>query len=79
MKVLDRRRRWVLAHPKKARAINQRCQNRLRDRRRTAHLCPLCGLDGDGFLYCQHHRELNRERMARRRAARKAVTVFVES
>ena len=66
------RRRWLLAHPEKARAVNQRCQNRQRDARRTFGLCPLCGHEAEvDRTYCEHHLELNRERMRRRREARK--------
>jgi hypothetical protein len=65
-------KRYVLRHPKRVRASNQRSQNRLRDSRRTAGVCPLCGMESSiGCLYCDHHLELNRERMHRRRAASK--------
>lgn len=66
------RRRWRLAHPEKERVSNWRRQKRKRQDRREHGLCPFCGLEAEvDRIYCERHLELNRERMARRRAMRR--------
>jgi len=67
------RRRWRENHPEKERCSAQRWQNRIRDARRTFGLCPLCAREAEvDHKYCERCLEKNRERMTRRRAARKS-------
>lgn len=74
------RRRWIENHPQQYRRSSQRTQNRKRDERRTAGLCPLCGMEPSvGCLYCDDHLEVNRERMRRRRAARHRVREIMKT